>query len=81
MHSLYTTKTQNSEFLVQTNTDRGLPDPDDRRTAAEVKLKYMEKTADSVRYILESPPNFNRLTLMTVLMQPLDGVMNVSIWS
>lgn len=33
---------ENSQFIVQTNTDRELPDPDSRRDVAEIKMEKIQ---------------------------------------
>lgn len=70
-----------NSFIVQTNTDRSLPDPDGRRVTAEARLSgYSSLSENVLMEVLVQPPNFNNLTLMTVMMNPSRGIFNTTVW-
>lgn len=70
-----------NSFMVQTNTDRLLPDSDGRRTTAELRLSQLPSiNEEAIRSVLVQPPNFNSLTLMTVVMNPVRGTFNSTVW-
>lgn len=75
---------ENSKFIVQTNTDHGKPDPDTRRDVAYAKmselLKYKQVTRQKVLNILSEPPNKNKLTLLTVLLDTSNNSVVATVW-
>lgn len=75
---------ENSKFIVQTNTDQGKPDPDTRRDVAYAKmselLKYKQVTRQKVWNILSEPPNKNKLTLFTVLLDTSNNSVVATVW-
>lgn len=75
-----------SDYLVQTNTDLELPDPDTRRTVAQNKMKALKEsgtniTKDAVWQILCEPPNKNNLTLITILLDTGKGEVRAEVWA
>ena len=74
------------KLLVQTNHDRSIPDPDGRSTAATAKLTELVTSQKDVlpsdlwKILLESP-NFNKLTLMTTVVDVAHAKVEYKVWS
>ena len=75
---------RNAGYIVQTNTDRGMPDPDTRWTVAETKLADLQASnsisRQSIWQILCESPNKNPLTLITVLLDTVAGTIRAEVW-
>lgn len=80
MHAIYYIQDFHQDFIVQTNTDRDKPDPDLRRTLAELRLSNNSLSENNLRNVLTQYPNFNPMTLMTVLMNPLARTLKATVW-
>jgi hypothetical protein len=74
---------QTSWYLVQTNTDNWLPDPDGRRTTAEKALEAIGRENMNVEKLLEvlqTYPVINPTTVFTSIMVPSTGYLNTTVY-
>ena len=72
-------------FLVQTNYDWIDPDPnhDNRRTAMEDRLREMKQenlTPEKLYELFTMTPNFNLITIQTMIFSPELSFMNSTVW-
>lgn len=76
---------QNKPYIVQTNYDRELPDPEEdyRRVPAEQKLDAMGSKLTPERVmqgVMAQYPNLNDMTLLTSTMNAAQEYLNTTIW-
>ena len=70
-------------FLVQTNTDNWLPDPDNRRTTAQKAIRAIGRenmNIDELFKVLQTFPVLNPTTVFTSIMVPSTGYLNTTIY-
>lgn len=70
-------------YLVQTNTDNWLPDPDGRRTTAEKALDAIGRenmTKENLLKVLQTFPVLNPTTVFTSIMIPITGYLNTTVY-
>ena len=71
-------------YLVQTNHDWNVPDPDGRDIAANRKIAAYasqgEVSSDNVWTVLEEHPNFNNLTLMSTVIDVKNAQIEYKLW-
>ena len=75
--------TKDTWFLVQTNTDNWLPDPDGRRTTAEKALEAIGRenmNIENLLKVLQTYPVLNPTTVFTSIMVPSTGYLNTTIY-
>ena len=81
-----TSLTEQNWFLVHTNYDRDIPDPeyDFRRTPAEDILKRLgnKDLTEQVLFnkVHSKYPNLNKNTIFTTLMSASTGYLNTTLW-
>ncbi|EAR82314.1 N-acylethanolamine-hydrolyzing acid amidase (macronuclear) [Tetrahymena thermophila SB210] len=82
-HAIYYLTEQNW-FLVQTNYDRDIPDPenDPRRTVAEERMEELPANFNEANIfdVLDKYPNLNSSTLTTDIMCPKTNYYNAQKW-
>lgn len=74
---------ENNWFIVQTNTDNWLPDPDGRRTTAEQALLAIGRENIDVNRlfnVLQTFPVINPTTVFTSIMVPTTGYLNTTVY-
>ena len=79
------TLNENDWYLVQTNYDWVDPDPrhDNRRTAMENRLDELQQTnftREKLHELMVLAPNFNSITIQTVVFTPQQSFMNSTVW-